>query len=751
MTDLFLSVFGTSVSVSVLILLLLLISPLLQKRYAAKWKYLVWCVLALRLSVPFGGAGTGSAADFVKQWRGHIAATAENREEAEPEDGRLRSPRVVVEVPQRMTTPLKMQTERKITALDVLACFWAAGCILYILINIFSYLYYRRRVFREGTVIKDAAILQQLLRCKHELHIRRTILVMEFYEVPSPMLVGFLKPVLILPEVYYDREELSFILRHELVHYRRKDTWCKLLFMLAAAVHWFNPLVWIMQREAAVDMELACDEKVVQGADFETRKAYTETLLSTLHKGCDRSVLLSTGFYGGKKIMKKRFQNILSKTGKRNGLYILACAAILAISAGTLMGCSLVKNKEESIDEEAGISDGQSAGTAGELSGGDLFAQMAGSWIIDFDRTDSSLWGTGISYGDGMEIAETGAFSYYIGIGVGGTGQCVEAGGAVTVEIDPYEEVSAEKEILSLAYGSENGVEYILMDWHDEEVYWKRGELPAAENGGSFTGNDSADVQTAQETITLTIMKEGIPEEKIARLVVENGYILYLPDGEWEKVEADMWCAAANANVLIWVAGFESGYPIEQILTDDGYTPDETGMVREEGGIRYHVRLYEAQTGVWCVSYSYPVEAEEGWGRELPVIAETFAVLLPEEHITEAGALSAQVLGYLSDFNYGNNTVTVDRQDWVTPESPDWKPEYNADAGFEIVDLAGEDVTYRIREDCTYHVLENHQGESVEVAEDEFSVYLREEEYPMFWSLELEDGEVKSIAEWYLP
>lgn len=749
MTDLFLSVFGTSVSVSVLILLLLLISPLLQKRYAAKWKYLVWCVLAVRLSVPFGGGDTGSAADLVKQWRSHIAATAENREEAEAEDGRLRSPRVVVEVPQQMTTPLKVQTGRKITALDVLACLWAAGCVLYILINIFSYLYYRRRVFREGTVIKDAAILQQLLRCKYELHIKRTILVMEFYEAPSPMLVGFLKPVLILPEVYYDRVELSFILRHELVHYRRKDTWCKLLFMLAAAVHWFNPLVWIMQREAAVDMELACDEKVVQGADFETRKAYTETLLSTLHKGCDRSVLLSTGFYGGKKIMKKRFQNILSKTGKRNGLYILACAAILAISAGTLVGCSLVKNQEESIAEGAGISDGQSAGTAGELSGGDLFAQMAGSWIIDFDRTDSSLWGTGISYGDGMEIAETGTFSYYIGIGVGGTGQCVEAGGAVTVEIDPYEEVSAEKEILSLAYGSENGVEYILMDWHDEDVYWKRGELPAAENGGSFAGNASADVQTAQDTITLTIMKEGMPEEKTARLVVENGYILYLPDGEWEKVEADMWCATANVNVLIWVAGFESGYPIEQILTDDGYTPDETGMVREEGGIRYHVRLYEAETGVWCVSYSYPVEAEEGWGRELPVIADTFAVLLPGEHITETGALSAQVLGYISAFDDG--TVTIDRQDWVTPESPDWKPEYDADAGFEIVDLEGEDVTCRIRENCTYHVLENHQGESVELSREEFVRYWQETNFPIFWSFELEDGEVKSIAEWYLP
>lgn len=598
-------------------------------------------------------------------------------------------------------------------------------------------------------MMKDAAILQQLLRCKHELHIRRTIPVMEFSASPGPMLVGFLKPVLILPEVYCDREKLAFILRHELVHYQRKDTWCKLLFLLATAVHWFNPIVWIMQKEAAVDMELACDEKVVQGADFQTRKAYTETLLSMLHKGCDRSVLLSTGFYGGKKIMKKRFQSILSKTGKRNGLYILACAAILAISAGTLMGCSLVKNKEESVAEGAEISDGQSAGTAGELSGGDLFAQMAGSWIIDFDRTDSSLWGTGISYGDGMEIAETGTLNYFIGIGIGGTGQCAEAGGVVTVEIDPYEEVSAEKEILTLAYGSENGTEYILMDWHDEDVYWKRGELPAAESGGSFAGNDSADAQTAQETITLTIMKEGMPEEKTARLIVENGYILYLPDGEWEKVEEDMWCAAANGNVLIWVAGFESSYPVEQILADDGYVPDETGMAREEGGIRYHVRLYEAETGIWCVSYSYPVEAEEGWGRELPVIAETFAVLLPEEHITEAGAPSAQVLGYISALDGG--AVTIDRQEWVTPESPEWKPEYDADAGFEIVDLEGEDVTCRIREDCTWHVLENHQGESVELSREEFVRYWQETAYPILWSMELEDGQVISFSEWYLP
>lgn len=68
-----------------------------------------------------------------------------------------------------------------------------------------------------------------------------------------------------------------------------------------------------MQKEATIDMELSCDERVPQGSDYATRKAYTETLLSTLHKQSSKKTVLSTGFYRGKQIMKKRFKNILAK------------------------------------------------------------------------------------------------------------------------------------------------------------------------------------------------------------------------------------------------------------------------------------------------------------------------------------------------------------------------------------------------------------------------------------------------------
>lgn len=55
---------------------------------------------------------------------------------------------------------------------------------------------------------------------------------------------------------------------------------------------------------------------------------------------------MKTQFYGGKQVMKKRFKNILLKTGKKNGAYILICAVILAVSLGALIGCSINESSD---------------------------------------------------------------------------------------------------------------------------------------------------------------------------------------------------------------------------------------------------------------------------------------------------------------------------------------------------------------------------------------------------------------------
>lgn len=357
MSDIFLTFLGISVSVGVVIVALVLLSPLLNKRYAAKWKYLIWIFLAVRLLIPVGGVSglrempaqpsVKSDVDFSEDF------------EKDSEEDPLPPVRVVVEIPPQMTTPIAAQSEKGsgITALDIVAWIWAVGGLGFLFVHIVSYLRYRRRVMADGRIVDNIDLLNEITELKRSLHIDRAVTVMEYPGAESPMMMGFIKPILVLPRESYTAEELYFIMKHELVHLKRGDVYFKLLFVAANAMHWFNPLVWVMQKEAAVDMELSCDERVTKGASIDVRKAYTETLMSTMHKRFSKKTVLSTQFYGGTKIMKKRFRNILTKKTKKSGISVLICAVALALYLGTLVGCTAGKKPSESeVDDYSGMS-----------------------------------------------------------------------------------------------------------------------------------------------------------------------------------------------------------------------------------------------------------------------------------------------------------------------------------------------------------------------------------------------------------
>lgn len=351
MRNVFLAFFGISLSASLLILALILLSSFLGRRYASKWIYWIWLVLAFRLILPFGG-------DFARdgfRMSGTIAAPEAEKTDTNDQPQPWR--RIVVEVPAQMTAPVPVgptESGAGITWLDLAAFIWMLGGLAFLAAHLTSYLHYRRRIMEKGTLIRDGEILCRMEELKQELRIKGRVRAVRFPEAGSPMIIGCFRPVLVLPEEAYLSEELSFILKHELVHCKRKDVAAKLLFTVANAVHWFNPLVWRMRREAVVDMELSCDERVTQGADYAARKAYTEALLSTLHRNTVKGTALSTQFYGGTEIMKKRFQNVLGKGGRKNGAGILAAAVVLAIGSGALIGCSASHEEGEGGQDAAG-------------------------------------------------------------------------------------------------------------------------------------------------------------------------------------------------------------------------------------------------------------------------------------------------------------------------------------------------------------------------------------------------------------
>lgn len=286
--------------------------------------------------------------------------------------------------------------------------------------------------------------------------------------------------------------------------------------------------------------------------------------------------------------MKKRFQNILSKKRKKNGAAVLACAVLLTVSLGTMIGCSAAQENGE------------------DLSGQETAADTDGN--------------------DGQG-AEAGA--------AGNDGQGTEAGAAGN---------SGQNTEADMAGSGENGT---------EQMSPVEGTGAANAPDGENTVDPSAGENGAPDRMTITMMKEGEPEEKQAVLTVEDGYSLYLPEGEWQKNEEGIWQAVVNEDVCIWVERFTRenldeqikgglGTEIEyreytlngeQIQEYDNLSDADLAnleLLQTDGEIIYKEKLYGDGNDVWCVYYCYPEEAEEGWGRELPVIADTFAITVSE-------------------------------------------------------------------------------------------------------------------------
>lgn len=229
-------------------------------------------------------------------------------------------------------------------------------------------------------------------------------------------------------------------------------------------------------------------------------------------------------------------------------------------------------------------------------------------------------------------------------------------------------------------------------------------------------------------------------EEKQFSPVKADGYTINLPESGWIG-EPNLWCAADNELLQIWTALYASREEAEQILGDVGYTQMGGDMQKTESGLRYHVRIKEAIEGVWCLFYRYPEEMKDIYAGELSEIADTFAVTATKD--------DKYLYGYITKFASGS--VTVDQKKWVTPESKEWNASYDQDAGFAVVDIDSEDAAYELVEDCTFSVLENHQGPPVGLDVNEFETYWKDAENPILWVMEMEDGQIKHVAEQYMP
>lgn len=96
--------------------------------------------------------------------------------------------------------------------------------------------------------------------------------------IQTAFVLGFIKPKIYIP-TGMSEETKKQILAHERTHLDKGDHWIKVIGFAALALHWFNPLVWLSYILLCKDIEMACDERVVQFMELEERKAYASALL----------------------------------------------------------------------------------------------------------------------------------------------------------------------------------------------------------------------------------------------------------------------------------------------------------------------------------------------------------------------------------------------------------------------------------------------------------------------------------------
>lgn len=138
-----------------------------------------------------------------------------------------------------------------------------------------------RRLRRVGTSPVSGEVLAALDRVAAKLGVRRTVMVLESTLAQTPMLLGWFRPVVLLPASFLTTvpvAELEAILAHELAHARRHDFVVNLFQALVETVFFYHPAVWWLSRRIRAEREICCDDLVVRCLD--DRLAYGRALLA---------------------------------------------------------------------------------------------------------------------------------------------------------------------------------------------------------------------------------------------------------------------------------------------------------------------------------------------------------------------------------------------------------------------------------------------------------------------------------------
>lgn len=207
---------------------------------------------------------------------------------------------------------------------------WVAGVMLF---SVYHLLGWRRaRGFvRRGTSPVPTEWQARFEKLCDELRVRRLVSLLSSSLVKVPCVVGWLKPVILVPVSMFtslDPSEIEMILVHELAHVRRYDVLVNILQTAMETLFFFNPAIWWLSRQIRIERENCCDDTAIlkTGSRLRYARALANLEESRMFQTSFGSALTGTPF-------NRRIQRIVGVTRPRFYSSVLSISGMLLFAS----------------------------------------------------------------------------------------------------------------------------------------------------------------------------------------------------------------------------------------------------------------------------------------------------------------------------------------------------------------------------------------------------------------------------------
>ena len=168
-----------------------------------------------------------------------------------------------------------------LTWLNLLFVIWVLGAVIritYMLVRLYSFKNNLRPFAVQG--MTEYPNLHEILK-------QNEVQNLPIYLVPiniSPVIVGVIHPVFVLPSSNLTEKELFYACEHEIQHYKNRDHWLKLFADLLLCIQWFNIPAYVLNEELDLCIEIANDRRVLDEHDEICKFEYAESIVNIASK-----------------------------------------------------------------------------------------------------------------------------------------------------------------------------------------------------------------------------------------------------------------------------------------------------------------------------------------------------------------------------------------------------------------------------------------------------------------------------------